>query len=211
MCDVTGGRATAAAIPGAELVIIEGMGHGLPQRLWPELAERIGAMIWQAEASFSDHGGGDAVEPEVRNELVGSRQLASVGATVARQSLGDEIRRLLGIVWAAVRDQHVRAGHNVVVYRGGSGGTLDIVAGVETLSDFVETRDVRRSATPSGEVVWATHYGDYAAMHDAYDAIEVWRRANHRNHAGVGWEVYGDWDEDPAKVRTDVYVLLQSR
>jgi hypothetical protein len=30
MCDVSGGRATAAAIPGAGLVIIDGMGHSLP-------------------------------------------------------------------------------------------------------------------------------------------------------------------------------------
>ena len=211
MCDVSGGRATAAAIPGAELVIIEGMGHGLPRRLWPELAERIAALVRRSETTSTDAGGDDVMGPAVHNERVASRQLASVRATVDPERLGDEIRRLLGIVWAAVRDQHVRAGHNVVIYHGGSGGQLDIVAGVETLSDFIATRDVGRSATPSGEVAWASHYGDYAAMHDAYDAIEVWRRANHRTHAGVGWEVYGDWDEDPAKVRTDVYVLLQPR
>jgi len=26
---------------------------------------------------------------------------------------------------------------------------------------------------------------------------------------GVSWEVYGDWDDDPAKVRTDIYFLLR--
>ena len=25
--------------------------------------------------------------------------------------------------------------------------------------------------------------------------------------AGVSWEVYGDWDDDPAKRRTDIYHL----
>ena len=30
-----------------------------------------------------------------------------------------------------------------------------------------------------------------------------------REPAGVNWEVYGDWDDDPAKRRTDVYFLLQ--
>ncbi|WP_104482869.1 hypothetical protein V5P93_002146 [Actinokineospora auranticolor] len=35
MCHPSGGRATAAAIPGAELVVIEGMGHDLPAALWP--------------------------------------------------------------------------------------------------------------------------------------------------------------------------------
>jgi pimeloyl-ACP methyl ester carboxylesterase len=46
---VSGGRATAAAIPGAELVIIEGMGHDLPRALWPELAGHIGDLIARVE------------------------------------------------------------------------------------------------------------------------------------------------------------------
>jgi pimeloyl-ACP methyl ester carboxylesterase len=37
----SGGRATARAIPGAELMTIEGMGHDLPRVLWPRL---IGAL-----------------------------------------------------------------------------------------------------------------------------------------------------------------------
>jgi pimeloyl-ACP methyl ester carboxylesterase len=38
---VTGGIATARAIPGAELAVIEGMGHDLPELLWPKLVELI--------------------------------------------------------------------------------------------------------------------------------------------------------------------------
>jgi pimeloyl-ACP methyl ester carboxylesterase len=41
LVDVSGGRATAAAIPGAELVVHEGMGHDLPRALWPELVDAI--------------------------------------------------------------------------------------------------------------------------------------------------------------------------
>src|ERR1022692_1620228 len=49
MCDVSGGRATAEAIPGAELVLIEGMGHNLPPGLRSQLAERIAEFVWRAE------------------------------------------------------------------------------------------------------------------------------------------------------------------
>jgi pimeloyl-ACP methyl ester carboxylesterase len=49
MCDVSGGRATAEAIPGAELVLIEGMGHDLPPGLRSQLAERIAAFVWRAD------------------------------------------------------------------------------------------------------------------------------------------------------------------
>ncbi|TQL69818.1 pimeloyl-ACP methyl ester carboxylesterase [Nocardioides albertanoniae] len=35
MVHVSGGRATAAAVPGAEITLIKGMGHDLPRPLWP--------------------------------------------------------------------------------------------------------------------------------------------------------------------------------
>ncbi|MEU8611259.1 alpha/beta hydrolase [Actinoplanes sp. NPDC048791] len=40
---VTGGEATAAAVPGAELVVIDGMGHDLPRTLWPRIIDAIAA------------------------------------------------------------------------------------------------------------------------------------------------------------------------
>jgi pimeloyl-ACP methyl ester carboxylesterase len=38
---VSGGRATAAAIPGAELLVIPGMGHDLPHGVWPTVVDAI--------------------------------------------------------------------------------------------------------------------------------------------------------------------------
>ncbi|RKT02615.1 pimeloyl-ACP methyl ester carboxylesterase [Streptomyces sp. 3211.6] len=49
VCDVSGGRATAAAVPDAELAVFEGMGHDLPRELWPEIASRITALAGRAE------------------------------------------------------------------------------------------------------------------------------------------------------------------
>jgi len=51
MIDVSGGRATAKAIPGAELITYEGMGHGLPKPLWPEFTKKIANLIYRAESS----------------------------------------------------------------------------------------------------------------------------------------------------------------
>jgi pimeloyl-ACP methyl ester carboxylesterase len=45
------GRGTAQAIPGAELRIIEGMGHDLPPGLWPVLVEAIAAHARRAAAA----------------------------------------------------------------------------------------------------------------------------------------------------------------
>jgi pimeloyl-ACP methyl ester carboxylesterase len=50
LIDVSGGKATAAAIPDAELVLIEGMGHDLPRELWPRLVDLIAANAARAGA-----------------------------------------------------------------------------------------------------------------------------------------------------------------
>lgn len=41
LVNVSGGRATAEAVPGAKLVILPGMGHDLPQELWPQIIDAI--------------------------------------------------------------------------------------------------------------------------------------------------------------------------
>ena len=41
MCDPSGGRAAAAAIPGARLELIEGMGHDFPAPLYQRVADLI--------------------------------------------------------------------------------------------------------------------------------------------------------------------------
>jgi pimeloyl-ACP methyl ester carboxylesterase len=49
LIDVSGGRATAEAIGGAELVIIDGWGHDLPRGVWERLADAITANAKRAE------------------------------------------------------------------------------------------------------------------------------------------------------------------
>ena len=51
MCDASGGRETASAIPGAELVLIEGMGHNLPPGLRTRIADIISDFVWRVERS----------------------------------------------------------------------------------------------------------------------------------------------------------------
>ncbi|AZQ69987.1 MULTISPECIES: alpha/beta fold hydrolase [Streptomyces] len=50
MCDVSGGRATAAAVPGATLEIFDGLGHNFPRELWPGIATLIADLVHRAEA-----------------------------------------------------------------------------------------------------------------------------------------------------------------
>ncbi len=50
---IEGGRATAAAIPGARLIELEGMGHTMPRELWPQITAAIVAHARAAEATSS--------------------------------------------------------------------------------------------------------------------------------------------------------------
>jgi pimeloyl-ACP methyl ester carboxylesterase len=47
----SGGRATARAIPGAELMTIAGMGHDLPRAVWPQLIDAIAALALRADGA----------------------------------------------------------------------------------------------------------------------------------------------------------------
>jgi pimeloyl-ACP methyl ester carboxylesterase len=50
LIDVSGGRATAAAIPGAELLVIPGMGHDLPRGVWSPIVDAITANAARARS-----------------------------------------------------------------------------------------------------------------------------------------------------------------
>jgi pimeloyl-ACP methyl ester carboxylesterase len=41
LVNVSGGRATAEAIPGAKLIVLDGMGHDMPRELWPQIIDGI--------------------------------------------------------------------------------------------------------------------------------------------------------------------------
>ena len=57
LIDVSGGKATAEAIPEAKLELIEGMGHDLPRELWPWLIDLIAENA--ARAKVPAGGGAD--------------------------------------------------------------------------------------------------------------------------------------------------------
>ncbi len=51
LVNVSGGWATAAAIQGAELLEVEGMGHDLPREVWPRFLDRLDDVVSRGENS----------------------------------------------------------------------------------------------------------------------------------------------------------------
>jgi hypothetical protein len=144
--------------------------------------------------------------PEVRVQRVTPRRLAAARGSCDRAELPATILRLLDLVWPEIRRQQLRHDHNVVLYLD---GLRHIEAGVEIEGELRTTDEVREVWTPAGLAATVTHEGDYARIGMSYDALDAWCRANRQPRTGVSWEVYGDWQEDPALLRTDIFRLLE--
>jgi effector-binding domain-containing protein len=151
------------------------------------------------------------VSQQANLEHVVPRPLVTISTTASADRLGSVIISTLDKIWPVLRGQSVRTGHNVVIYRGVDGESLIIDVGVEVFGDVAVDGELRLISTPSGEVATIAHFGEYSAMQPAYAAIERWCAENQREKAGVSWEVYGDWEDDPAKRRTDIYFGLEPR
>ena len=134
-------------------------------------------------------------------------------AVIRRQARASELARVVpeccGLVWNAVRAQRVHAGRHVAIYWDCS---IRLEVGVELYEPFAEQGEVVRSATPTGAVAFATHFGPYGGLGAAHEAIRQWCMANNHRLAGPNWEIYGhwqrEWDTDPSRIHTDVYYLL---
>jgi len=144
-------------------------------------------------------------------ELVSVRPtvLAAVRKRTTFEALGATIIKSLDEVYAFLRTAPVKQkGLNVVVY---FDDVINIEAGVQVSSEFEPTGTVICSATPAGTAARTIHYGPYSALGEAHEAIRAWCAKNGKTLAGPNWEVYGHWNDDPRKLRTDVYYLLKDQ
>jgi effector-binding domain-containing protein len=135
--------------------------------------------------------------------------LAAARRQTTHLRVSSEIQRLLEAPWAFIRANPDlrRGGHNVALYREGP-AEISVEVGIQIVRPFAPTDDVVCSATPAGEVAATIHYGPYVALGAAHDAVRRWCDEQQRALAGVFWEIYGDWEDDPRKLRTDVLYLL---
>jgi len=151
----------------------------------------------------------------VRVEHVPARPIAVVRRRVRPGELSRVVPEACGLVWKTVKAADVKdAGRQVAVYRNGGDGLLDIEVGVEVGAAFPGRDEVVGSALPAGDVATVTHFGPYQKLGEAHQAIRQWSAATGRTLANTNWELYGhwleEWNNDPSKIRTDVFYLLEN-
>ena len=98
--------ATAKAIPGAELMLIDGMGHDLPRAVWPRIVEGIAGVAARGEAAAGVSAGREVT----RRGLLGAGAAGAAAAAVP------------GAASAAARRRHRTRTADVVVVGAGLSG-----------------------------------------------------------------------------------------
>lgn len=178
-------------------------GHLTPQQ-WRDLhrihcAHHLGFLVPKAEAGKRDY--------PVAVQNVEAQTTGVIRRRARSQELAAVIPQACGEVWEFFRASGLpRPGRHVALYLDGE---INLECGVEVAAPFAGNDRVVCSHIPAGLVATAAHFGPYHCLHEAHAAIRTWCADHGRTLAGPSWEVYGHWDDDPAKLRTDVYYLLQ--
>lgn len=146
---------------------------------------------------------------EVRETVVAARPVAGVRARVMHGRIATEFARHLDLVYAAGKVDGVSLdGQNIFIYGATAGNEVDVAFCVGSSAPFAAAGPVEPMSTPQGVAAVTTHVGDYSRLGEAHAAIQSWCREHQRATTGVSWEVYGHWQPDPSRCRTDVYYLL---
>jgi effector-binding domain-containing protein len=123
------------------------------------------------------------------------------------QDMRSNIQKLFGRVYApgALGPGH---GHNFILYRDNTREGVAMTVGVLDRQPGGADPEVKPAQIPGGRVITATHWGDYGKMKSTYDMMEAEIKAKGLKRVPKSLEIYGDWNDDPTKVRTDLYIYL---
>ena len=137
--------------------------------------------------------------------LMAIRDQARGGHELSQKIIGN-----LDKVWSYLRANGAKTEHNVVVYRDydRTAGVMTIDVGVQVDSALPGDDAIVPVTTPGGLVATTVHIGPYHQLGDASSALHEYCKTHDHPLAGPTWEQYGDWNDDPTKLRTDVFALV---
>lgn len=133
-------------------------------------------------------------------------QLLANRLSSRREDLSVNIPKGLDPVWAFIRSEGLKFGLNVAVYLE---GPKRMEVGVQVPGDFEPPADLVRTQSPGGFAAHTSHIGPYSELDKAYDRLHTWIAQKNLKMLGPFWEVYGHWNEDQSKLRTDIYFLVE--
>jgi effector-binding domain-containing protein len=141
--------------------------------------------------------------------------IAAVRRQVTAATLGDEIVR--SPVWSLTGKRGIRdLNQMVIVYHDRSDqgllnqpGGVAVDLGVLVESPFESDRTLRCVVTPTGRAAHIRYHGPYEMLRVIHSDIRAWCADSGHTPAGINWEHYTHWHEEPERCVTDIYYLLR--
>lgn len=127
---------------------------------------------------------------------------------VADDDVPSRITGMFDVVYGWLPQSGVtQTGHNYAIYRHTRDG-MQMRVGFPVSDRFDATDAVECVEFGGRNAAHITHRGDYGGIPGAYSTLHAWCKAHGHELAGLNWEVYGDWQDDPTKLTTDIYLAL---
>ncbi|MFL5041648.1 MAG: GyrI-like domain-containing protein [Xanthobacteraceae bacterium] len=110
---------------------------------------------------------------------------------------------------AAVRSLDVGPlGQTFTLWRPPTDGRLDMQPGIVVSRAFAPLGEVVPSALPAGRTAHLLLTGPYDGIPGAWNRLFAWCAGERLTLAGTNWQIYGDENDDPAKLTTSMYAPL---
>ena len=146
---------------------------------------------------------------ECRIVTVERRLAAVIKAQVPFREIPAAQRLLRARIAAAVRSLDVGPlGRTFTLWRPPVDGRLDMEPGILVSRGFEPVGEVVPSALPAGRAAHFLLVGSYEGIPGAWQALFAWCAEQRLKLADVNWEIYGEWNDDPAKLETSMHALL---
>jgi effector-binding domain-containing protein len=84
----------------------------------------------------------------------------------------------------------------------------DMEPGILVSRAFEPVGEVVPSALPAGRAAHFLLVGPYDGIPGAWQTLFAWCSEKGLKLAGINWEIYGDWNDDPSKLETSMHALL---
>jgi len=135
--------------------------------------------------------------------------LAVVEAELDRRDIASHIRPMFDVAYAWLKNAPVQqVGHNYALYDSGAGRDLVVRVGFPVSGPFLDSPSVKCVPLVAGRAARAVHVGPYSDLHRTYAELHAWCRRQGLRIGSQSWEVYGDWQADPSRLETELYLRL---
>ena len=135
--------------------------------------------------------------------------LAVTQAFVQPAEIPDRIIAMFDLVYQWLAGAPVdQTGPNYAVYDRFKNNGMRMRVGFPVSETFAGDERIQCLELAGGQAAHMLYRGPYNGLPQAHARLNQWCEAQSLQRAGSAWEVYGDWQEDQAKLLTDIYIRL---